>query len=467
MKISEKNKKRILWAAVLIIVPSFVLWGSMALRGPDENIVAEIKGNPIKHNEFLPYLQQAQLHWLLNLDQSHRPDPKAIHSLAGDFYLLIYQARQENIKVSDQEVIDYIQNLFLFQENGRFSPERYQNFIENLQRRFGYRFTARNFEEYARNTLKREKLFNRYTKTEVTQEEVKEAYVIDNQKAKLSYLLIPYESFVSKGDVPERALKEYYNENKDKFWQEPKIKVSYVRLQPDTETTESEIFQIIHTSNLSDLDSIEVRETDFFGKNQPIQNIGFNPQINQILFTLEKNEISSPLRFRDEILIFQKTDQKEAYLPEFSQIQNELKEAYRNTQAKQQARKIAEDILLKIKTSGSKDLSLYSTGERVKYQETDFFKYFDYIRGLGISEEVSNLVFFQLKEKEVYQKPIAKENGIYILKLEEKTEIDPEQFAQEKEIYYRLIKENKQLEKRLSYLDRLSKELSFRLSQIH
>lgn len=463
MRLTEKNKKRILWAAVLIIVPSFALWGSMALRDGDERVAGEISGRSIRQTDFLPYIEQARLHWLLNLEQHQEASRQDMYSLAGNFYLLDYQAKRENIEISDQEVINYIQDMPFFQENDRFNAERYQMLMNYIQRRFGQRFTARNFEEYVRSIIRREKLFAKHINVEISPEQVKEAYIIENQKAKISYLFIPYQALKPVARISSEALKEFYLENKNIFQKKPKIKARYISLEPESEKAQAIMQKLPKVASLEEIDGVEIFETGFFAKDQPIKGVGFNPRVNQILFTLSRGNISPALNIRDEIFVFQKIEEKEASIPQFSLIKEEVEEAYRQKQAEELAQEVAENIIQEITTADKKDLSAYDSREKVKFKKTDFFKYFDYIQGLGLSQKVGDLVFFELKPGQIYPKPVFKENGIYILKLEEKTEIDSEEFAQEKDQYYRFLKEQRESFKRHNYLNQLQRDLSFRL----
>ncbi len=461
MKLTNKNKKRILWVAVFIIAPSFILWGSRSLGTRDENVIGKIQDKQIKITDFTPYFEQAQIHW--QLIEQQRADTEDIYSLAGDFYLLSYQAQKENIKVTDQEVIAYIKKMPIFQENGSFSSEKYQNYLGT---RFGRAFPTRKFEEYIRYRIKREKLFANHIDVDVDEDEVKRIYVMENSKAKISYLLIPYANFKPRGNIPRETLENFYSANKDMFIKGPKIKVNYVSLEPETEKTDTIIYRLPEIESLKELTELEVIESNFFAQEQPIDNIGLNRQLNQYLFSLDQGEISFPLSIQDKILIFEKIEKKEAFLPSLSQIESDLEQAYRVSQAKKNTEKIAKEIIEKIKSTDEKDLSRYASEEMIRFGETDFFKYFDYISGVGIDESISKIAFFQLDQGEVHLKPLNMENGTYIIKLDEKTEIDLEDFAQQKDSYYQLIKENKELYQRFSLLNDLRNDLSFQLRPV-
>jgi len=463
IKLTDKHKKRILWAMLIVIVPAFVLWGSSAMRGSAENIVGRIEGEPIKRDDFRPYIEIAQLYWLINAEGDQSIGTNDILALAGDFYLLIYQAKKEGIQVSDEKVIESIQNMPSFLTDAKFNPQKYQQFISYIQRKMGSNFLARNFEEYIRNILKREKLFNRHIDVKISDEEVLAAYKIKNQKAKISYLLIPYESFMIDTNIPLSTLEDFYKQNKDLFERPPKIKVKYISLEPDREKTETVIRRLNQVDNLENLGDIPIVETDFFSKGEPIKGIGFVPQINQTLFSLATGKLSPAFSLKDKVLIFQKSEEKESFTPAFSKIKDEVKRTYLEDRAKKQTKEIAEEIIAKVKTTGSKDLAQYAAQKEIEFSQTGFFQYNDYIQGFGLSNQVSQLVFFELEEDEIYTKPLARNNGVYILKLEEKTDIDPEKFDQEKRNYYQTLKTNREITKKIKYLTDLSKKLTFSL----
>jgi parvulin-like peptidyl-prolyl isomerase len=463
IKLTDKHKKRILWAMLIVIVPAFVLWGSSAMRGDKENRIGQIEQEPITRDDLMPYIELAQIYFLMNADPEQRIETQDIYRLAGNFYLLLYQADKENIKVSDQEVIEHIQEIPYFITEAEFEPGRYQQFIKYLRRRMGQRFSARNFEEYVRSVLRREKLFNKHVKTEVTDQEVEKVYKIKNQEAKINYLLIPYQAIEIDTNVPVSLLEDFYKENKDLFRRESKIKVKYVSLKPDKEENEDIISILEDTNDLEDLEEMEIKETDFFSKNQPIKDIGYAPQINQILFTLEQGQISPPFEIKEKVFIFQKVDEKKASIPSFSQIQGQVKESYLQDKKEAQAEEMAERIINEVKSTGNTNLRDYAKPKEIEFSETNFFKYSDYIQGLGLSQKISDLVFFDLEKGEVSDQALIKKNGVYIIKLVEKTAVDSDKFKEERKDYYQSLKLNKETEERINYLNNLSKKLSFQL----
>ncbi|MCF7873546.1 MAG: SurA N-terminal domain-containing protein [Candidatus Omnitrophica bacterium] len=463
IRLTDKHKKLILWAMVVIIVPAFVLWGSSAMRGNKENIIGKIKEKPITRDDFLPYLELAQIYFLMNADKEQTINTEDIYSLAANFYLLLYQADKESVKVSDQEVIDHIQKIPYFSPDNEFMPSKYQQFIKYLGRQMNRRFLARNFEEYVRSVLKREKLFNKHVTIKVTDQEVKKAYKIKIQEAKIAYLLIPYDLLEIDANVPSSTLKDFYQENKSLFRREKKIKVKYISLDPGSKEIENTITYLEAGNNLDDLKELDVEETDFFGVNQPIADIGFAPQINQPLFNLEKGETSPPFKIKEQVFVFQKIDEQEASVPAFSQIQDEVKKVYLKDQAESLAEKMAENIIKEVKATGNNKLKGYAKRKEIEYTKTEPFKYLNYIPGFGLSKKISDLVFFDLEEGQLYSKPLVRKNGVYVVKLLEKTDIDPDKFKAEKENYYQDLKANKEIEKRVEYLNNLRNKLSFQL----
>jgi hypothetical protein len=464
IKLTNKHKKRILWAMLIVIVPAFLLWGSSAMRGNDANVIGEIEEKPIKRDKFIPYLESAQLYWLMNAEKDQELEKEDITALAGDFYLLSYQADKEKISIPDQEVVGYIQSIPFFASEDKFDPKKYQQFIKAIQRRMGRNFTARNFEEYIRNILKKDKLLDKNIDVEVSEQEIRKAYKVETQEAKISYLLIPYESAAIDENIPLAALEDFYKENKDLFRQKPKVKARYISLEPDTKKSEDIIAKLEKNDSFEKLEEVTIEETDFFEKNEPIKNLGFMPQVNQLLFSLENNQLSNPVSVKDRILVFQKIDEKDEFTPPFSEIQEEVKKAYIKNQAENQTKKLAESIIEEIKATNNKELKKYSEDKNIKFKQTDFFKYSDYIEGVGLSRNLSQLVFFELKEGQIYPNPIVRKNGVYIVKLDKKTDLDQEDFEKKKEEYRQSIRERKELREKIIYLSKLRQELSFNLN---
>ena len=235
-KFKTRHIKRILGVLVIIIIPAFILWGSLTyLSSRKKGILGKIENHTIRRNEFSPYIDMARLHLLLTIGRNF--GYPQIEAQAWRLYLLLWKVKKEKITVTDEEVIKRIREMF---GSEKFDQERYLRFL-----RYRLRVDPRKFEEYVRRMLMIEKLWNKLIKIRVSEEEVLELYKKENQKAKISFLFIPYNKF-KKQEVKEEEIKSYYQKNKVLFKQKPKVKIRYILLsQNDYERMNTPIIEFI------------------------------------------------------------------------------------------------------------------------------------------------------------------------------------------------------------------------------
>ena len=97
------------------------------------------------------------------------------------------------------------------------------------------------------------------------------------------------------------------------------------------------------------------------------------------------------------------------------------------------------------------------TKEKIELKETDYFKYYDYIEGVGLDESVSKIVF-SLAPGEIYPEPLMVVKGAYIVQLKSFSEFDEKDFREKKEKYAQILSQREYFLKKLEFLGELQKE---------
>jgi parvulin-like peptidyl-prolyl isomerase len=460
-KFRTHHIKRILWILVIVVIPTFILWGGISyLNTRQRRIVGEIDNKGISWSKFHYYLRMADLYFYLFSPQQERAsyDGKKRFLSAWYFLLLLWKADKENIKVKDTEVVNKIKE-YLFKDR-EFNKEAYLNFL-----RRGARIPARVFEEYVRNFLKIDKLFQKYIKIDVSDEEIKEAYKKDTQKAKINYLFIPYNKFENKINITDEEIKDFYLKNKSLFKEEPKVKIKYIALE-DSNPKKTEILKTLSSiKNIEELKerfSLEIKETGFIGLKDPIEGLGWYPQVNKISFSLKEKEISSPLKIKGKVIIIQKEKERSSFVPPLSKIKEKVKEKLKEEKLKEEVRKKGEEIIQIITKENIKDLRKIAKKEDLEFKETNYFKYYDYIEGLGLDEKISKIVF-SLKKGEIYLSPLLLTKGGYIIQLKEITPFNEEDFKKQKDTYKERIYRSKMLLQKVKFISELEKEARLKI----
>jgi parvulin-like peptidyl-prolyl isomerase len=311
-----------------------------------------------------------------------------------------------------------------------------------------------------------DKLFQKNISVDIKDEEIKEFYLRDTQKAKIAYIFIPYEKFKFTRDIPTKDIEKYYQENKDLFKREPKVNIAYVILNESDVSNENFLKALSRLETIEEIKSkfsLPIKETGLIGLNDPIPEIGWQPQINKIAFSLAKNSLSQVIQTDKGFIILIKKDEQESFVPPLNDIKTEVKERLIANEAREETKHFAEDLANKIIADKINDLKRIAAAEKLDFKETDYFKYNDYIEGLGLNPKVNEIIFL-LKKGEIEKLPLLLENGAYIIQLKDLTPFDEKDFTEKKELYAYRLKQNKELIERLQFLARLKNEAGLKVS---
>ncbi|MCM8787855.1 MAG: SurA N-terminal domain-containing protein [Candidatus Omnitrophica bacterium] len=466
-KITRAKKRVILWVlAFIVIIPSFILWSGIAyLKSKEAEIFLTIGGKKLTYIDFNYYVKMANILLSLKLDNVYLTTDeqtpninKLIFQKALEYILLTWKAQKEKIFIRDEEVIKLIKDKFFV--NKEFDEKQYQS---HIRRKFGV--PVRTFEEYIREYLEMQKILQKYIKVEISEDEIKDFYKYTTQKAKIAYIFIPYESLKETVTIDLKELQDYYSKNELLFKEEPKVKINYciiLNQDPLAENIFSEIHKYKNLADLANKFNLEIKQTDFLGMNDPIENLGWQEKIVKTAFALQKNKISQPIKIDKGYVILTKVDEKEAIIPKFEDIKSKVEAKFKEEKSKELAKNLAVQLLEKINKQNISDLKQFAQNQNFEFKETDYFKIFDYVEGLGLDEEI-NKIIFSLKKNEVYSQPILLTKGAYIIKLLDITDFNEVDFENNKEKYKNFLYQRKAFLEKLKLLSQIEQESSLKI----
>ncbi len=224
--------KIVFWMIIIV----FVFWGVgvMVAGGNRVNVAATVDGQPIGVQEYQrAYENMHRIYQQLYRDNFNPQvmaqlnlEQRALDDLINDM-LLRREAARLGLQVSDDEVRDSILNIPTFREGARFDRTRYLAALRSS------RLTPADFEESQRVTLLITKLENLLTDgLYVSDRELHDLFVLENEKINVAFASIPYERFKAASQVSDDEVKEYYEKYKDRFQTPEKATVAYVDYDP-------------------------------------------------------------------------------------------------------------------------------------------------------------------------------------------------------------------------------------------
>lgn len=308
------------------------------------------------------------------------------------------EAKRYGISISRDELTNWIEGFPLFQRNGVFDIDRYNNIITNY-----FRTWPNRFEKGANNALAAKKL-QRFIMDSVlvSQKEVYEAYKERNEKVSVYYVEFnPQDYLKDTGEIEESELNGYYNSHKEEFREPEKIKIIYLLFDPAAykdqvtvsqkeiedyykekkyektiEEVKEEITEALtkqKTEELCQGKALEVsieltrekrlgdmiklanekgltlKETEYLSKEQGfIPELGWAPQFIQAAWQMELETVSDLLHVGDKWVIISPKERRESMIPEFIEVKERVKDILKNMRAQEFAEKATNEAYEKL-----------------------------------------------------------------------------------------------------------------------
>ncbi len=279
--------------ALIIIV--FIFWGFEGFNAGRAGRVAVVNGESISIDEYRQaynnllerYRQQFGGQIDEEMLEAFQLKQQALDMLINQ-RLMLAEAEKLNIRVSDQELADYIRNVEAFQEKGVFDKQRYQNLLQRI------RTTPEEFEMQQRQYLLVQKVQEFITgNAKVSDNEIREFFDWNNASRKIKYVEFSSEKYdVEPPD--QETLKAYFEQNQEAFRTKPLRQVVYVNIQPEdyfhkAEITNQEIRQYYdeHPDEFTEEKTVEARHILIRLDEQADQSI-VEEKRQEILSVLEK-----------------------------------------------------------------------------------------------------------------------------------------------------------------------------------
>lgn len=140
-----------------------------------------------------------------------------------DREVLLQAAERYDIRVTPEQVRDAIRQTPVFQENGRFSEQRYRQVLSF------YGISALDFERDKEKELMVQTFQNMVTSAvKVSDQELRELFQFQNEETQIEFLTFsPAQESVA-GDVTEAELTQYFEQHQESFRVPEKVKVRYL-----------------------------------------------------------------------------------------------------------------------------------------------------------------------------------------------------------------------------------------------
>jgi len=471
-KLRQKDIKKIMWALVIVIVPAFALWGISSVMQSRSRYIGTIGKHKISVSTFRNYEKYFQMlmFFTAGSDFLRKVSNQELMTLTWQQILLTQAAKKENLKASDEELWEKLRSLALLNHQGHFNQQFY------LSRLRAAGIVPSQFESFLKDTIAVEKLIKKVrSAVKVTDKEVFKLYREENEKAKISYLLIDYNKIAQTLNPQEKELRAYFQKHKDNFRVPPKVKINYIIL-PNSQL--ASLYKFIRKSRKYSLEQIakafalKIESSDYFSLSEPIKNLGWVKKINEAAFSLTDNQTSKPLALAaDKVVIIKRVGRQEAYLPTFKGSEAKVKKAYLENISHQQAEEIARELIKIAKQEKAGTLEKLLKHLPTKQQKfitlktSPYFGHYSYLEDIGLNKDLLEAIF-HTRRGEIIKRYFSLSRGIFIVKVEDFVSVDKKKFSQDKEKYRQRLLNFKQKLALQDYLANLYKNSRFFVSTL-
>lgn len=224
-----------LWVVIAAFVgTTFLVWGKGSITGSDPTAVATVNGQEIpldryqrRYQAYLEFYRQLyRERFTPELAERLGLSRQVLDDLIGE-ELVIQRAGAEAITVGDEELAARIRAVRAFQENGRFSLERYR---EILRRE---RVTQAAFESELRRELLRRKAETQVKGgIKVSEAELRQAYELRREKVRAAWALVELASFIAKAAATDEEIQTYLKDHPAEFQRPERRRIQYVVVSP-------------------------------------------------------------------------------------------------------------------------------------------------------------------------------------------------------------------------------------------
>ena len=521
LDIMRKQKESIIIKIVFIVIvlsfigTIFLVWGkgSEGIGGKSSGYAAKVDGTRITLEEYQNAYQRirgiyqqiygqsipAEMEKMLNLKKV------ALDNLI-DNVLMMKEAKSMGIKVSKDEVKSAIAAMPMFQKDGAFSFDLYNQLLKSN------RMTANDYEDGQKSELLLTKTRQSIKdKTTVTDEDALAQYKKENDKIDLEYVSYSPADVLAEVKPGEADLNEYLQKNQNDFKTAEKVALSYIILDPSSQAAKmvvseeeiqtfyqknidryqgkdgilplSEVKEKVKTEALrqkaakqvfelaadtlykniksGDLNliagqlSLKIHETELFSANAPAAALAGEAAVIKKALELKQGELGGPVETVKGIYILKAKERKAATVPPLAEIKSAVEEKTKAAKAVELAKKKAEDAAKQL-----------SSKAELKTQTTGSFGFSDKgdIPTIGASPEIAEAVF-KLSTMQSPASPFKVGPRWYAVRVKSRIEAPKAEFDKTKEELKKKMLPKKQEESLASWTKELRAKAKIEINQ--
>jgi peptidyl-prolyl cis-trans isomerase D len=188
---------------------------------------------------------------------------------------------------------------------------------------------------------------------------------------------------------------------------------------------EKEISKPADLDKVAKAQGLTVQESGFFARDEPILGLGPSPEAASRAFELKTGEVSAALRASRGFAFITPAGKQDPYVPKLDEVKERVRDEVIKQKARDLSRQKAAEVAAKLKASPDFDKAAKAAG--VEAKTTELIARDAPIPDLGVAPAVEEAAFKMAVGST--SDPIAVDNGTAVIKLVEKQEVTPSDYA--------------------------------------
>jgi peptidyl-prolyl cis-trans isomerase D len=230
--IRESVQGWIAWAIVILLIIPFALWGINEYFGTGGSlVVANVNGEEITQQAYQREFYQQRDRMREMFGDQFNPslmDPQIKRKALDDIInreVIVQTANSAGYRISNDFLVQTIQSFEAFQDNGQFSNNLYKQQLSAQGE------SPSTFEYRMQRAVLSQQMYAGVAATPVvTKHEVDYLLKLQEQTRDIGYMVLKADGFKQDADATEEAIKQYYDQNSDRYMTPEMVSLEYLEL---------------------------------------------------------------------------------------------------------------------------------------------------------------------------------------------------------------------------------------------
>ena len=211
------------WVILILIGVPFALWGIQNYFSSGKEQPVAVVGDRDIFERDVNRAYEQNLANLAGMDfEEKQLKREALNRLINE-ELIVQSAEDDGLALSDSDVREFVQSLPYFQTDGKFDKEKYKLMLSSQG------ISPAQFAAQIRKSLTMEQYQRGITDTAlVTKQQLEAFYRLRNEQRQIEYFTVPSKKF--EGEISEKDVEAYYQENLTAFQNPEKVSVEYLSI---------------------------------------------------------------------------------------------------------------------------------------------------------------------------------------------------------------------------------------------